>query len=344
MAMALHKLDLFVSVIAVLHDNALVLRQFVEELSSILDRHYMNYEVLLIDNGSTDRTEEAVRQLLKQYKCLRYLRFTRQSDEETAIMAGLDGAIGDFVVSLNADCDPPSDLVEMVEQCRDGHDVVLGVARNAEPPGLVYSTFRRVFLAAARKLVGVDITTGTTRFRAYSRHAVNVLVKIRLRRRYFAVIAADVGFKTAFHPYDLISRSGQRRTRRLFRGVRIGLSVLIHNSIALLRVASTLGFIGSGLSFCYSLYVVIVYLFKVDVMPGWTTLSLAMSGLFAIAFVILALIGEYLGRLLEETSDRPLYYLRDEQSSQVMLADSTTRNVLDRSEATAAGLPGERSL
>ena len=114
--------------------------------------------------------------------------------------------------------------------------------------------------------------------------------------------------------------------------MRLGLSVLVHNSLVPLRIASALGLLGSALSLLYSLYVVAIYLFKQDVMPGWTTLSLAVSGLFGLAFLMLALMGEYLGRLLEESSARPLYHLRDEVSSAVMLAE-TRRNVLDRSDA-----------
>jgi len=110
------------------------------------------------------------------------------------------------------------------------------------------------------------------------------------------------------------------------------MSFLVHNSIVPLRIAGALGLFGSGLSFLYCLYVLGIYLFKSDVMPGWTTISLAVSGLFTMLFLILALLGEYVGRLLEESTDRPLYHVRDEQSSSVMLADLTRRNVIQQSE------------
>jgi dolichol-phosphate mannosyltransferase len=182
------------------------------------------------------------------------------------------------------------------------------------------------------------VVTGLTGLRALSRQAVNSIVKVRLRRRYFAAIAADIGLKSKFHSYTRISRSGGRPRFSFLRGFRVGLSVLVHNSITPLRMASGLGLIGSFLSLIYSLYVLGVYIFKQDVIPGWTTLSLAMSGLFAIVFLMLALMGEYLGRLLEESADRPLYHIRDELSSAVMLSDLSRRNVLDRpDESPPAG-------
>ena len=111
--------------------------------------------------------------------------------------------------------------------------------------------------------------------------------------------------------------------------------MLVHYSILPLRLVSLLGLLGSGLSLLYSAYVVVIYIFKSDVMPGWTTLSLQVSGLFAIVFLMMALLSEYVGRLLEESPDRPLYFLRDEQSSAVMLADPKRKNVLSHSQEQA---------
>lgn len=329
------KADILVSAVAVLRDQAAILPAFIADTAAILEQHYSNYEILLIDNGSTDDTGKVVRQALASNRCVRYLRLTRPTDDETARLAGLDAAIGDYVVTMHPDFDPPAELVPMVEQCRAGNDLVLGVERHPSRPGPIYRFLRRMFLRLSRRVIKLDLVTGTTGFRALTRHAVNALVKVRVRRRYFAMVAADIGLTTAIHEYDRISRSGSRSKHELLRGTRIGLSVLLHNSITPLRIASVLGLVGSMLSFIYSLYVVGVYLFKPDVMPGWTTLSLAMSGLFGLAFLMLALMGEYLGRLLEESTDRPLYHLRDEQSSAVMLADLARPNVLDRSEEAA---------
>ncbi len=324
--------DVLVSAVAVLRDHAAVLPAFVAELSAVLDAHFTNYEILLIDNGSTDGTGDVLRPLLARHRCLRYLRLTRPTDDETAVLAGFDAAIGDYVATLHPDHDPPAELPAMIESCRAGNDLVLGVDRQPPRPGFAYRALRSAFHALAGKLVRFDPVTGTSVFRVLSRQAVNALVKVRLRKRHFALVAADVGLTTAAHPFERISRSGRQSSHSLFRSLRLGLSVLVHNSLVPLRIASVLGLLGSALSLLYSFYVVGVYLFKQDVMPGWTTLSLAVSGLFGLAFLMLALMGEYIGRVLEESSARPLYHLRDEVSSAVMLAE-TRRNVLDRSDA-----------
>ncbi len=329
------KADVLVSAVAVLRDHAAVLPAFLDDLAPVLDRHYANYEVVLVDNGSADDTPAVARKLLARHPCVRYVRLSRPGHDETAVMAGLDAAIGDYVITLHPDFDPPAELVPMVETCQAGTDLVVGVDRDPPRPGPAYRALRAAFLGLARRLVGVSLVTGATGYRALTRQAVNALVKVRLRRRYFPVVAADVGLTMAVHPYARISRSGGRPAQRLWRAVWLGLSVLVHNSIVPLRVASALGLAGSALSFLYSLYVVGVYLFKRDVMPGWTTLSLQVSGLFGILFLILALLGEYVGVVLEETSDRPLYHVREERSSAVMLPDRARRNVLTTSAEDA---------
>jgi glycosyltransferase involved in cell wall biosynthesis len=327
------KADILVSAVAIVRNDGAIVPTFLEDLSTVLAANYADYEIVLIDNGSVDGTPMIVQGLLHRHKGVRYLPLTRAVDGETALMAGLDAVVGDYVVTLHPDFDSPAELVPMVETCRAGTDLVLGVDRNPPKPALPYRVLRQVFLMLSRWLVQRDQVFETTEFRVLSRQAVNALVKVRLRRRYFAVIATDVGLRPLVHFCDRISRSGRKPVYRLGHAVRSGLSLLVHNSITPLRMVSGVGMLGSLLSFTYSLYVVAIYVLKEQVMPGWTTLSLAMSGLFGLAFLMLALISEYLGRLIEETSNRPLYHVRDEQSSAVVLSELTRRNVLGFADA-----------
>src|SRR6478735_6795414 len=112
------KADVFVSVVAVLRSYARFLPAFVEEIYRTLDEHYTNFELVLVDNGSRDDTPQVVRDLLKSHKCVRYLKLSRRMKPEMAVMAGLDAAIGDYVITLHPEFDPPAEIPAMVEKCR----------------------------------------------------------------------------------------------------------------------------------------------------------------------------------------------------------------------------------
>jgi polyisoprenyl-phosphate glycosyltransferase len=323
------KADVFVSVVAICRDAAGSIPGFVDELTAILDAEYTNFEIILLDNGSVDETGNVVRALLKEARCVRYLQLSRPLADETALTAGLDAAIGDFVVTMTPDYDPPGEIPAMVELCRAGGEVVVGVEDPPPVHDFLYRTLRRIFLRLTRALVRFEPVTGLTSFRCLSRAAVNALTRVRARRRFFSVVVADIGLRPVKHKFKPVVSSGNERRPSVVKAVRMGLSVLVHYSVAPLRLVSLLGLFGSLFSLAYSFYVVAVYLLKQDVMAGWTTLSLQVSGLFFLVFVMLTLIGEYLGRLMEEMVDRPLYHLREEHSSAVMLTDLARRNVIN---------------
>ncbi len=323
--------DIFVSVVAVLRSYGRFLPEFVADVRRVLDRHYTNYEIVLIDNGSRDDTPQVVRDLLKSNKCIRYLKLSRRLKPETAVVAGLDAAIGDFVVTLHPEFDPPSEIPALVEECRAGADIVFGVAPYPTRPGMVYRSLRWGFYRIARSLLGLDPVRVNSGFRCLSRTAVNALTRVRQRRRFFGQIASEIGLTTETLDYRFIARAGKSPRINLRRSIRTAASMAVNHSLAPMRLVSLLGLTGSFLSLVYSLYVVGVYLFQRDVMPGWTTMSLQVSGLFFLVFIMMTMIGEHLGRLLDEAVDRPLYHVREEHSSSVMLSDLARRNVMDRS-------------
>lgn len=328
----MNKIDTFVSVVAVLRSYARFLPAFVDEIYTTLDSRYTNFELILVDNGSRDETPAVVRRMLQSRKCIRYLRLSRRQSAEMAVMAGLDAAIGDYVVTLHPEFDPPSELPAMVEECRSGTDVVFGVAPFPRPPGIMYRSLRWGFYRLAKWALGVEPVRVNSVYRCMSRAAVNAFTRVRRRKRFFGQLASEIGLSTAAHSYEFISRSGKVPRVNLRRSARTAASMAVNHSAAPMRLVSLLGLAGSLTSLAYSLYVVGIYFTKNDVMPGWTTLSLQMSGLFFLAFMMMTLIGEHLGRLIEESVDRPLYHVREEQSSSVMLSDLARKNVMDRSE------------
>jgi dolichol-phosphate mannosyltransferase len=337
------RLDVFVSVVAALSNYGDWVKPFLAELLDVLQQQFANFEVVLVDDGSIDeRAARQIAEVIAEFRCVRLVRLSRAMGTEIAMMAGFDSAIGDFVVTLNPETDPPQAIAPMVDLCRSGHDIVVGTTPDAQYQGYLYRLLRHVFYLLSCWLIRAPLVQHASGFRVLSRQAVNALTRIKSRRRYFALLAYDIGYRVATVPYTPICRSGLRKPPSLLAAIRTGSAMIVHNSTRPLRIVSVLGLLGSFLSVLYAVYVVVVYLVKRDVMPGWATLSLQASGLFFLVFVMLTLMGEYMGRLLDEASDRPLYNILDETASSVMLTDERRRNVLSESATDVVpASPGE---
>jgi glycosyltransferase involved in cell wall biosynthesis len=332
------KRDVFVSVVASLDNAAEFVEPFVAEVHPILEANFSNFEIVLIDDHTSDATVAKVAGLLTRYKCIRLIPLSRHLGWETAITAGLETAIGDFVVTMNPDTDPPSELVGIVQMARSGCEVVVGVTDAEKERHLLYRACRRIFYALCRWMVPADLIPGATQFRVLSRQAVNAVTRIRQRRRYFSMLISEIGYASTVHRYKAICRSKRAVRPRLLQSVRQGMSFIVNNSNLPLRFVSFIGLLGSLLSILYAGYIVIINVVLDTVAPGWTTLSFQVAGLFFLVFLILALVATYMERILEETSDRPLYHAGNEQVSSVMLADGERLNVLHEplSEGPAA--------
>lgn len=318
----------FVSVVVPLANDGDVLEPFVEELLATLRAGWMNYEVLLVDDGSHDETRAAAVRLLARHECLRYLRLSRRFGPEVALLAGMDNVIGDVVVVLQPESDPPALLPKFVETARSTGGVAFGVRTIPLGEGPVYNLARRAVVRFAAALLELDLPADATLYMAFTRQALNAVNQIRDKSRALRVFGAVIGFPRQRIEYEPVPRRKPVRTKSWRDGVRRALSLIVTNSTRPLRWVSVLGVLASFVSLLYALYVCAVALWKPHVAEGWTTLSLSISGLFFLQFLILAVACEYLGRLLEETRDRPAYFVAEERASSVLVADATRRNVV----------------
>ncbi len=334
-------LDTFVTVVIPLHNCAAIVEQVVAEIGEILRQHYAYYEIVLIENGSSDHTLERCRELVQTAVRLRVIPLSRHMHKDVAITAGLDAAIGDYVVVLNPNWDPPTVIPELISQCRDGYDVVVGISDKNDNRSWLYRTFRTSYYSTIARVVPVRLISGMTYLLAISRQAVNGITSVQRKRRFLSVLIADIGYRVKTFPYSRINRTGEPLSPSFFEALREGTSLVVHNSNAPMRMVSLLGLVGSFASMAYACYVIAAYLFQRNVAPGWATISLITSFLFLIMFLMLLLVGEYIGRLVEEMPGQPLYHVVQEIHSP--LIDFQRRNIY--TESTGFTLqPGAGSL
>lgn len=324
-------LNTVISIIVPLQQDANLLDKIVTEIDQVIGGDYRFFEILLVDDGSTDSTAAAVQPLLKRIQRIRYLRLSRSFGRDIALSAGIESAIGDFVVTLDPRTDPIEAIPTMIELCRNSGGIVHGMAKN--PPGRSFGRdwMGRIFRSYCRKHIGVDIKRGVSDFRIMSRQAVNALLQVREQSRYLRVLTLTLGYQHEFFPYQLVQREGGDQEESWATEIATAIDLLAANTRHPLRLVTVTGLFGAFLNLLYAGYVLVVYLIKPNVAAGWTTLSLQQSCMFFFVCLILAVLSEYVGTILCEVRSRPLYFIAQESNSSVLLENTVFSSIVQDS-------------
>ncbi|MDB6138175.1 MAG: glycosyl transferase family 2 [Verrucomicrobiaceae bacterium] len=323
--------DLLVSVILPLQDDARILDSVVRETSKVLADHYTHHEIILVADGSDAETCIIARAVTHSVPAVRLIMLSREFGREMSVLAGLESSIGDYVVVLIPETDPPSLIPEMVARCREVDGMVLGVDRDDHRVGLVRRTLKRLFHSYMRRSLKTELLPGCTDFCVMGRRMVNALTQFRESYRQLRLLSATVGYHRAPFPYTLISRTGRNTRRSFIQELHQALEMVVAHSRQPLRIVSWLGWIAGFINILYTLYVVLVYLLKKDVAPGWTSQSFMQGVMFFCLFTLLSILSEYIGRILEESRGRPLYFVTDEMNSPVVDPACDRPNVVKES-------------
>jgi polyisoprenyl-phosphate glycosyltransferase len=280
-------------------------------LTAALSGVVRSFEVVLVDDGSTDHSWEIIRELAARDGRVKGLSFSRNFGHQMAFTAGLDHADGDAVVIMDADLqDPPELLPELLARWREGYDVVYAVRarRHGE-------TAFKLFTAAAfyrllRRLTRVDIPVDTGDFRLMSRKAVEAFRRMPERHRFTRGMVAWLGFRQVGVPYARAARHAGETKYPLKKMLRLASDGITSFSYIPLQLASWVGLAVSGLALL-ALVVAVAVRFGGGTMPAWTIAAAALALLGGVQLVAVGLVGEYVGRVLDEVKRRPLYLVRD---------------------------------
>jgi polyisoprenyl-phosphate glycosyltransferase len=227
--------------------------------------------------------------------------------------------------------DPPARLPEMIERCRAGAGIVSGTRLERKGEPLLLRLGARVFYSLANRVFHLDIPLNSTHFKVLSRQAVNAVIQVRDRNRFLRTLGSQIGFASGTFPYDTIARRAAPRRKTVRQGLWLAANIIVTNSVQPLYLAARIGLVVVMANAVFLLYVIAIYTFKADVAAGWTTGSAVMATMFG----TLALMGTigliYLARLVDERSDRPLYFVLSERSGVAPDLDRH-RNVVADSE------------
>lgn len=316
--------DIFVSVIVSAKTVSGDLAAYLKALSRILTERYMNYEVIIVDNNYAPDYIASVFRLLDEYPCLRVIRLSRAYKHDTAIMAGLEAAIGDYVVIVDPVVDPIENIPAIVEANKE-HDIVQGVADAKSLQGAHGNFGRKLFYWYNRRYLDIDIPVDATYFMSMNRRAVRSAVSAAQHDIHIRHIVKTIGYSYTTYMYE--TSNDPARHSSLRTGIFEAFSIIGSHSTHPLRVMAWVGLIASIFNLVYAVYVVLTALLRGHVAEGWTTMSLQLSSMFFILFILLAVLSEYIGKILAETRRDTRYLVMDELTSTVSFADMERKNI-----------------
>jgi glycosyltransferase involved in cell wall biosynthesis len=302
------------SVVAPAYNEEPTLEELHRRVTEVMDTTGESWELIIVNDGSQDRTVEIVEELHAADPRVKLVDFSRNFGHQLAVTAGLDHARGDAVVMIDADLqDPPEVILDMIEKWKDGYEVVYAVRSEREGETWFKEFTAKVFYRLIYRITDVDIPMDTGDFRLLDRRALEVLNDMRERHRFVRGMSVWVGFRQTGVTYKRRARVAGETKYPFRKMLRFALDAITSFSYLPLQLASYLGFAIAGLSGFLILAVILLRLLGSKSPPFYGQASTLVAVLFlgGVQLISIGIIGEYLGRIYDEVKARPLYIVRD---------------------------------
>jgi glycosyltransferase involved in cell wall biosynthesis len=302
------------SVVAPCYNESEVIGLFYNDLRRVLESlEQVDFEMVLVDDGSTDDTLAQLNRLADGDPALRVLSLSRNFGHQIALTAGIDHAGGDAVVMMDSDLQhPPSLIPELVRQWRAGYDVVNAVRQSTEGEGWFKRLSSRGFYWLLNELSGTKVPAGAADFCLLSRRVCQSLRDMPERHRFLRGLVSWAGFDRAMVPYVAPARAAGRTKYSMVKMVALALDAVFSFSAEPLRLALRAGLGVTIFGFAYLAYSLIYGYLLSGLVPGYSSLIALMMILGGSQLMFIGLIGQYLARVFEEVKGRPIYLLKQE--------------------------------
>jgi|HubBroStandDraft_1064217.scaffolds.fasta_scaffold03588_8 polyisoprenyl-phosphate glycosyltransferase len=301
-----------VTLVLPIHDEEEVIPELHRRLQDFVHQVGVSVEVIFVDDGSSDRSLQLLRELSSHEPRYRILSLSRNFGHQVAITAGLDHSTGDAVVVMDADLqDPPEVVKEMLEKWREGFDVVYAIRRKRQDETWFKLVTARVFYRLFAAMIPIDVPLDAGDFRLMSRRVVVALGALRETHRFVRGMVAWVGFRQAKVLYDRPGRFAGQTKYPLRKMARFAVDGITSFSILPLRFSTYLGIVMSLISLAVTAWALVSkYVFQRTV-TGWTAIVVIIALFASVQFFMIGILGEYVGRIFEEIKGRPLYVVRE---------------------------------
>lgn len=300
------------SIVAPIFNEKENLPELYRRVKEVMDSTNEPWELILVDDGSTDGSTEIIRELGQQDQSIRPIIFARNFGHQIAITAGWDYARGDAVVIIDADLqDPPELILEMAKKWKEGNEVVFAVRTEREGESWFKLWTASLFYRMIYRITDVKIPLDAGDFRLMDRKVVNVLKQMRERHRFPRGMSAWVGFKQVGVEYKRAARIAGETKYPFRKMFRLAINAVTSFSYFPLQVATFFGFISAGIAILAIPVVAYMRITGSQAFFGQASTLIAVLFLGGVQLISLGILGEYIGRLYDEAKGRPLYIVRE---------------------------------
>ncbi len=324
------------SIVCPAYNEADTIVAFHKAVAKTMRRLAQPFEIVFVNDGSRDLTLLRMRELRSVHPNTTIVDMSRNFGKEIALTAGLDHARGDAVVVMDADLqDPPYVIEDMIAGWRQGYDVVYGQRLTRAGESWLKKATASAFYRMMRHVGPTPIPENVGDFRLMSRKVVDAVCALRERHRFMKGVFAWAGFPSTIVQYDRASREAGTTKWNYWKLWNLSLEGMTSSTLAPLKLSSYLGFVVAGFAFLLGAFYIVKKLIFGDPVQGFATLAALTLFLGGVQLMVLGVMGEYLGRVFNETKQRPLYFTNAVEASSVEAATGET--LTDDTGAASAG-------
>lgn len=284
------------------------IRPMYEKLAAVIPGG--DFEIVFVDDGSRDGTCGEIEKLAARDARVRGVSFSRNFGHQIALTAGYDLAAGRAVICLDGDLQQPPELIpQMIQKWQEGYDIVLTVREDAGETGFFKRLTSKLYYWLLNAVLKIPIPPGAADFRLMDRKVVDTFNSFRERNRFVRGIVSWMGYRYACLPYNAQERRFGRSRYSLAKMIRLAADGIFSFSSYPLKLASLFGYVVSTFAFAYAVYALLAKFRFHSAISGWTSLIITVLFLGGIQLICLGIVGEYVGRIYDETKNRPLYII-----------------------------------
>lgn len=308
--LALQNKTLFISCIVPVFNEEAVIGPFIEKLQETLRELTNRFEIIVIDDGSSDHTVAKVLTFPPEYQ-VKLLGLSRNFGKEIALTAGFEHSSGEVAISIDADFQHPIEMLPVfLSYWAEGFDMVYGTRNDRESESYLKRNFAHLFYWVMQKITKIDIPNNAGDFRLLDRKVIETLQKFPERTRFMKGLYAWVGFNKIGVPYTVQERAAGKSSWRFMKLTELAITGITSFSDLPLRVWGFIGFLVSLTALIYAIYIITVTLLYGTDLPGFPTLIVAIMFFGGVQLLSVGILGEYIARIFTEVKQRPKYILQ----------------------------------